>query len=180
MMLLALTSLALEPEAEVPLSSAKPLAMMEKLEPLSGIWSLTRKITEDGGQTWQDTTVSKVQIRARQNGMLLEEAAVGEDDSVFHVVVLLSYDQYQFVFRQAAIEDYWGLMDVSEGTIEDDVLVMDNLESKTFYPMDNGRLRALRIRVELTTPSRTSYIDESYDRGHTWAPLFELHYRLIN
>ena len=180
MMLLALTSLAIEPETEIPVSSAKPLAMMGKIQPLNGAWSLTRKTTDDGGQTWQDLAESKVLVRSRQNGMLLEEATVGEDDSLFHVVVLLSYDQYQRVFRQIAIEDYWGMMDVSEGTIKNGVLIMDNLESKTFYPMDNGRLRALRIRVELTTPYRTSYIDESYDNGRTWLPLFQLHYQLTN
>jgi len=161
-----------------PDDSKIPLQEMKKLNPLLGTWSVKREMTTDGGKTWEPYAKATVQVKAAHRGLLIEELAQDPEDSLFNVGTYLTYDQYQQVFRQAAVEDYWGVMDISEGKIVGDALVLTNTESETYYPMEKGQLRALKVSIEIASPNRTVNIDESYDGGKNWAPTFRLHYAL--
>jgi len=159
--------------------SREPYMQMAKLNVLIGTWLVERQKSDNGGKSWTFYSAATVQVKPRMKGLLLEEFVLQAKNSSFNMGTYISYDQYQKVFRQAAVEDYWGLMDISEGKVEGDTLILINTESKTYYPMGEGRLRALKVRVELSSPSRMIFIDESYDEGKSWAPTFQLHYQLL-
>lgn len=160
-------------------SSQKPYEMMQHLTPLIGKWSMSREQTKDNGKTWAAHPKTRIEIKFKQNGLLLEQLAIDGDGADFHMAIYTSYDQYQESYRQAAIEDYWGLMDISEGQIVNGSIVFTNTKSQTYYPMENGRLRALRLTVELKAPTRYIYIDESYDDGVNWNKTFRIHYQKL-
>lgn len=164
---------------EVPEESLEPYQMMQKLAPLVGTWEMARERTFDGGKTWEAYPSQLMKVEYRQKKMMLEESVVNVTPDGFHMLIFLSYDQYQNVYRQAAVEDYWGLMDISEGTIVDGNLIMTNTESKTYYPMENDRLRALKVTMELASPKRVVLLDESYDDGATWSPSFRITYTKV-
>lgn len=176
---LLLISSSVSAEVERPKDSQKPYAMMQKLAPLVGTWSMVRERTMDGGKTWETYPATTIQVQYKQKSLMLEEAAVTLENNGFHMSIYISYDQYQQVYRQAAMEDYWGLMDISEGQLDGNTLVFTNTKSRTYYPMEGGRLRALKLRVELKSPSRMIYIDESYDEGNSWSPSFRIQYTLL-
>jgi len=166
-------------DGDRPAESEKPYVMMQKLAPLVGTWSMSRARTMDGGATWETYPPQLMKVAYRQKAMMLEESVVNVTPDGFHMLIFISYDQYENVYRQAAVEDYWGLMDISEGMLVDDKLVMTNTEAKTYYPMENDRLRALKITMELTSPKRVVLLDESYDDGKTWAPSFRITYTKV-
>jgi len=164
---------------QIPDDSKTPYNMMSKLATLAGSWSVERLYTEDAGRSWSPYAKAQVHVKYQSKKLMLEELALEPDGKFFNMRTFISYDQYQQVFRQAAMEDRWGIMDISEGKIVGDILVFSNTQSKTYYPMEGGRLRALKVRMELKSPQRFVYIDESYDDGKTWAPTFKMHYRLL-
>lgn len=165
--------------ADIPSDSQKPHKMMSKLAELAGSWSVERLYSKDAGNSWAPYAKAQVQVKYQNKKLMLEQLALQPEGQFFNMRTFISYDQYQEVFRQVAIEDRWGFMDISQGKIVGDMLVLSNTHSKTYYPMDGGRLRALKVRMQLTSPLRTVFIDESYDDGKTWAPVFKMHYRLL-
>ena len=177
--LLVFTISGLALDAPRPDESAKPWAMMQKLSPLVGSWRMTRERTFDNGKSWTVYPPSTVKLAYNQKGLLLEQQPIGGDEDGFHLAIFTSYDQYQGVYWQAAIEDYWGLMDISEGQLVDGALIYTNTESQTYYPMEKGRLGALRLTVELKSPLRFVRIEESYDGGVSWAKAFRIRYEKL-
>lgn len=171
---------AVLPTASAEDPSLLPRSKMELLEPLVGRWEVDREQTLDGGESWRTIPAMLVDVRYRNKGLLLEETSVDVDDPSFHVLSFVTFDQFQDVFRQAVAEDHWGMMDISEGELTDGLLVVDNLESQTFYPMGESGLRALRISHQISSPERVVYIDESYDQGTSWSPLFRFNYTLVS
>ncbi len=159
--------------------SKAPLAAMQHLEPLQGKWELIVRSSFDNGTTWQKGETQIVELLPRHKGMILAE--LPEDLAVpgFHMESYLSFDQYRQVYRKAAIDDVWGIMDIYEGKLEGDHLVMDNLRSGTHFPISDGVWRAFRLDIELTQPNRKIVIDKSDDGGKTWQPAFVAEYKKV-
>ena len=95
-----------------------PLAAMQALSVLSGEWLIQSKFSPDNGETWQESPANTVSVGLRQKGKMLAETPQEPEKPGFHVESLITYDQYRKVYRMAAIDDHWGLMDVYEGQIE--------------------------------------------------------------
>ncbi|WP_417460852.1 DUF1579 family protein [Kordiimonas sp.] len=159
-----------------PKVSEKPYAMMQKLAPLAGEWSMVNEYSPDGGKTWSKAPAAVVSVEFRLKGMLLAEKPDDLDTPGFKLETDLSYDQYRDVYRKAVVDDTWGIMDVYEGTLEGDKLVMTNLKSGTTFPMGNGVERAFRLTIKIATPKRMMTIDASDDGGTTWMPAYKLTY----
>ena len=87
-------------------------------------------------------------------------------------------DLHAFVLQEAsaAIDDHWGLMDVYEGQIEGDALVLTNLKAGTFFPIGPDAWRAFRITLELKPEERLMIVDKSDDGEKNWQPNFEISY----
>jgi hypothetical protein len=146
---------------------------MQRLEVLQGDYSLVVHVSNDDGRTWQEGPAQKVRLRLRHNGLLLEELPVELAEQGFHMNTYLSFDQYRSVYRKAAIDDVWGVMDIYQGNIVDDTLVLTNLESGTLFPVDRETWRGFRLSVPLKAGERTMLIEKTDDFGQSWQPAFK-------
>ncbi|MEE4244146.1 MAG: DUF1579 family protein [Kangiellaceae bacterium] len=165
--------------AATPKVSEVPLKMMRKLDMLSGEWQLSGRMTMNAGKTWSEIAPNRIEISSQHRGMLLTEQPVKLSNTAFNMLSFLTYDQYRKVYRKAAIDDTWGIMDLYEGKIVDNQLVLTNLKSQTFFPIGNDTWRAFRITMELKADKRKMVIEASDDRGQSWQPNFEMTYRKI-
>ena len=167
-------------ESKRPPVSEKPFSMMQKLNVLEGRWAMVTEITQDDGNTWQAMPASEVVIQLRHKGMILAEVPADTSTPGFHMETYITYDQYRKVFRKAAIDDVWGIMDLYEGTFQEDAIVFDNVASGTTFPIAKGVWRNFRLRLELKSPERKFLIEKSDDAGQTWQPSFRITYSLLN
>lgn len=164
----------------MPRTYEKPYSMMQKLAPMSGKWSMVVEMTNDGGVTWQATPAQIVDIAFRHKGMILAEIPADIHQSGFHMETYISYDQYRHVFRKAAIDDVWGVMDMYEGTLEGSTLVLTNLKADTSFPVMEGVWRHFRLSVEVASPRRVMQIDKSDDGDNSWQPAFRATYTKLD
>lgn len=160
----------------VPEPSKEPLTAMQRLQGMLGTWQMVTEYSPDGGKTWQKSPPARSELKLRQKGMMLVETPLDTDQPGFHLETIFGYDQYRDVYRLVAIDDYWGIVDLYEGTIDDDKLVVTNLKSGTFFPIDEKTWRAFRIAIDLTGHTRQMVIHKSDDGGKTWQPNFTITY----
>ena len=163
-------------ETEIPEVSRVPLARMQALAMLAGQWQMTVYVTENDGVTWTPTPTQDVELKFVHKGMMLEEVPGDLDSPGFHMHTLITYDQYRNVYRKAALDDVWGILDLYQGTIEDGKLVIDNLDAGTFFPIDENTWRGFRLTMELKSGRRWMWIDKTDDNGKTWQPAFKSEY----
>lgn len=165
-------------EGERPAVSEKPYGMMQKLVVLEGRWQSVTEMTNDGGQTWQAMPPQMVDIHLRHKGMLLAEIPADTSGGGFHMETYISFDQYRNVYRKAAVDDVWGIMDMYEGQMVDGRIVFTNLKADTSFPIADGVWRHFRLTLELARPSRQMMIEKSDDGGKSWQPAFRVNYTL--
>lgn len=156
-----------------------PRNMMQSLTPLSGDYRLVVYSSDDDGETWQAGEPQTVSLSFKQNGLMLEELPLTPQTKGFHMASYLTYDQYRQVFRKAAIDDVWGIMDIYKGVIENDVLVMTNLDAGTFFPIGDNQWRGFRLRIPLIAGERTMWIDKTDNNGESFEPAFKAVYSPI-
>lgn len=152
---------------------------MQRLKVLEGDYSLVVHSSSDDGKSWQAGAAQKVSLRLRHNDLLLEELPVELAERGFHMNTYLTFDQYRSVFRKAAIDDVWGVMDIYQGNIVDDTLVLTNLESGTLFPVGDDSWRGFRLSVPLIAGERTMLIEKTDDLGQSWQPAFKSVYTPI-
>ncbi|MEM9303000.1 MAG: hypothetical protein AAGE01_12860 [Pseudomonadota bacterium] len=164
-------------EVERPAASEVPHARMQALAPLAGDWTMAMAMTSDGGATWQAFPTATVRFGWRMKELMLMESPVNPPPGGFHVETVFSWDQYRDVYRVAAMDDTWGLMDIYEGRLEDGKLTVDNVRSGTTFPVGEGVERHFRLAIPIHGDERTMVIDASTDGGQTWGPAFRVDYR---
>ena len=138
-----LTSVSCAQESGIPDVSRKPLQAMQRLAPLAGTWDMTVYVTADDGETWDATPTQVVDLEFVHKGFTLEEIPTDLAGPGFHMRTYLTYDQYREVYRKAALDDVWGILDLYEGQIEDGKLVQTNLKSGTLFPVGRGCMARL-------------------------------------
>ena len=162
-----------DPAPEPPGFSVKPLSMMAKLSDLAGIWDMQTLYSADAGKNWQDMGTTHVEIMYEQRNMMLSERPLTAKKTGFNMVSFITYDQYRNVYRKAAIDDVWGIMDLYSGNIKDNKLVLTNLESGTTFPEQGGGSRGFRLTLELSGDRREMTVEATLDNGKTWFPNFK-------
>ncbi len=163
-------------EESAPSVSTAPLQAMQRLAMLAGEWDMTVFTTADDGQTWDSNPAQIVVLKFAHKGFMLEEVPTDLDGPGFHMHTTLTYDQYRKVYRKAALDDVWGILDLYEGTLENDRLVLTNLASGTFFPLEDGRWRGFRLTLELKEDRRFMWVDKTDDEGESWQPAFKVEY----
>lgn len=155
--------------------SDTPRAELAKLAPLLGTWIQTMSSTSDGGETWQTSAPETVSLVMRNKGLLVAETPHDTSGPGFNIETYFTYDQYRQVFRMAAMDDVWGLMDVYEGVMSDDGLTVTNLRSQTGFPTEQG-LKLFRLQFQMPEGNeRWVIIDGTFDGGDSWEPAFKIH-----
>lgn len=143
---------------------------------LSGDWSVTIYTSEDDGDTWTAAGTEPVSIKFGHKGFMLEEVPGDLTTPGFHMHTFITYDQYRGVYRKAALDDIWGILDLYEGNIVDNKLVLDNLKSGTFFPIDEKTWRGFRLTLDLQPSNREMLVESTDDNGETWQARFKMHY----
>lgn len=168
---------AVSQEADVPQVSIKPLQYMQKLADLAGEWTMTTYLTSDNGDSWNSAGSGPVSLQFVHKGFMLEEIPGDLESPGFHMRTMITYDQYRDVYRKAALDDIWGIFDLYEGNMIDGRLVLDNLKSETFFPVENGAWRGFRLTIELDAKHRWMMVDQTDDNGESWQPMAKVEYR---
>ena len=161
---------------DVPEVSKVPLAKLAELEALAGHWEMTVHIADETGSTWNATPPQAVELRFAHKGMMLEEVPAELDTPGFHMHTIITYDQYRQVYRKAALDDVWGILDLYEGELIDGRLVFTNLKAGTLFPVGEETWRGFRLTMELNSERRWMWIDKTDDQGTTWQPAFKSEY----
>ena len=168
---------SIQAQENVPEPSKAPLAAMQKLAPMTGVWSAHTEYSADNGANWQTMARADVEFSYQLKNLVLAEAPDDHQSSGFQTATFFSYDQYRKIYRIAVMDDTWGIMDIYEGDIENDKLVVTNLRSKTFFPIDEKTSRAFRLTIDISGASaRRMEIDKSDDGGKSWQPNFVVSY----
>lgn len=163
----------------IPLASEKPLRMMQELSALEGRWSMTMEIATEDSSSWDKLAPEIVDISYRQKGMILAEVPASLSTPAFHMESYITFDQYREVYRKAAIDDVWGIMDIYEGVRVNDTIVFTNLRSGTTFPIAENQWRNFRLTLEIATPTRTFLVEKSDDSGNSWQPAFRSTYQKL-
>lgn len=158
-----------------------PKKNMQKLEQLIGRWTVTNEMMSETDKKWQIISTSVVKYEWRQNAMLIAEIPEKSASNSFHMETYIAFDQYRNTYRKAAIDDIWGIMDIYEGNIINNSLVMTNLKSGTFFPVGEGNIwRAFKLEIELAHSKRVTMVYKSDDDGLHWEPAFRVTYVALN
>lgn len=152
-----------------------PKTQMKTLAPLLGIYETVTEFSPDGGTTWQAGPAKKIEISLRQKGLMMAEVPLDTSGPGFHMENYLTFDQYRKVYRKAAIDDTWGVMDIYEGSFKDGQLTLTNLKSRTTFPTETGE-RFFKLMIEVKSGPRWMYIHASEDGGKSWQPSFRVSY----
>lgn len=149
--------------------------LQEALQPLAelvGSWEM-QAIDQDPQGNWVERTRTVAEIEPTLGGKFLRESAeLDVAAGRLEYVMLLGHDPFQKIYRMSWNDSLAGLADVYEGTIEDGVLVLDNLRSETFWGSRDGtKSWAFRLEfdLEVENGTREMRVHTSDDRGATWS-----------
>ena len=142
---------------------------MQALAFLDGTWTATYHAYAEDGTTTEVGQNESVYSRSL-NGQLIEEShTVLGTGPAFPMRSFYSWDSVRGVYRLAAVDENGGMMDIYEGTLKGNALVMDNLAHGTFYALDDGREMAFRLNWTFVSDDEVDLrVEMSLDRGKTW------------
>ncbi len=164
---------------DIPETAAEPYAAMRLLDPLLGDWTITTEVMTQEGE-WRRQSVAHASVASSMNGLLLTEAEVEREPTEATNPALkldITYDQYRDLYRAAAIDDGWGIMDIYEGNIEEGSLVLTNIRAGTSFPLGDGRELVFRLSLPLEGDTRIMTVDMSDNKGELWRPFYKLTYQ---
>ena len=142
---------------------------MRALGFLDGTWTATYFAYAEDGTTAEVGRSESIYSRSL-NGQLIEEShTVLGNGPAFPMRSFYSWDSRKGVYRLAAVDENGGMMDIYEGTLTDNTLVMDNLAHGTFYALEDGREMAFRLNWTFVADDEVSLrVEMSLDHGETW------------
>lgn len=158
-----------------------PLEKMAKFETLLGNWQTKNYEYQDN--EWKQIATSTATFSKKLKGkMITEEISNLEPNTSFIVETLISFDQYRDIYRLAAIDDTYGLMDIYEGDfIEDGVIQFTNFRSGTNFPTGDGGEMYFRLTLsEINNDTRELLVENTIDHGKTWTPMNKNIFKKIN
>lgn len=149
-----------------------PLEKMAKFEMLLGSWQTDNYVFKDG--EWAQFATSTTTFSKKLKGKLItEEISDLKPNNSFIVETLISFDQYRDIYRLAAIDDTYGLMDIYEGDfIKDGVIQFTNFRAGTNFPTEDGGDMYFRLTFsEIDKNTREFLVENTVDKGATWSPM---------
>ncbi|PWQ99260.1 hypothetical protein DKT75_01560 [Leucothrix arctica] len=143
---------------------------------MQGEWDVEAHIMGDNGQ-WAATPIPKeTAIYPIFEGTAHRETMkIAYGDMVVSLFFSWSYDQYRQVYRMISCDDQSGLMSVLEGNFIEgtDTVVIDDVRAGTSMVEAEGEASFSQLSSSKTSEdSFTDILSESYDKGHTWNPIF--------
>ncbi|WP_394693405.1 DUF1579 family protein [Hyphobacterium sp.] len=158
-------------------SAQNSSAALDFLDNHEGDWTVSgRMMTPDG---WVETSDQPATIESLYDGRAyIERSTVDFGSEVSGLTTLISWDVFREVYRVAAVDESYGLLDVYEGHLDDvGRLSVTNLRADTYFPA--GPTGEMHFRLSWTFVDEDRFVfevDLTTDRGETWSPYFELTY----
>lgn len=149
-----------------------PFEKMEKLNFLLGTWDTTNYAYEDN--EWRKIAASSATFSTRLKGKLItEEISNLVPGGGFIVETFISYDQYRELYRLAAVDDTYGLMDIYEGDfVAGNVFQLTNLRAGTSFPLGDGSSMYFRLTFANINSNKLEFlVENSLDGGEIWTPM---------
>ncbi|MCC3859741.1 DUF1579 family protein [Pseudemcibacter aquimaris] len=149
-----------------------PLEKMAMLSSILGEWDTVQYLWQD--DEWKQIATSDVTYHSKLKGKLItEEISNLVPDNIFIVETFITYDQYRNLYRLAAVDDTYGLMDIYEGDfISENELQLTNLRAGTNFPSQNDGEMYFRLTfTEIDKNTREFLVEKSSDEGANWEPM---------
>ncbi len=142
---------------------------MQALAFLEGTWTSTYFTYSADGDREVVGANESVYTRSLDGQLIEESHTVLGTGPAFPMRSFYTWDARKRVYRLAAIDQNGGMMDVYEGSLIDDRLVMDNLAHETFYATDDGGEMAFRLNWAFVSEDAVDLrVEMSLDEGETW------------
>jgi hypothetical protein len=145
------------------------------LQFMVGEWDIQAYSMGDEGE-WQDSPLpSYTKIEPLFDGAFLQEQVVPMQigDATVRFFIMWSYDKYREKFRMLACDDHDGLMDILEGNLEGDTMIVSNIGTGTAMLDVDGQ--QVNLRLSSTKNGDDSFTDEmheSFDGGQSWSAVY--------
>lgn len=142
---------------------------LSQLQALEGEWQQTFLQVDETG-TYQPVGTSTSRIEVKLGGKLVQEQTVIKTATAeFPLLVNYTYDRVRGVYRKSSTDGVTGLMDIQEGSFENGVLTLSNVNRQTWFVGSSGKELAFHITFDLNNPERPLMTaDLSADYGKTW------------
>jgi hypothetical protein len=149
-----------------------PIEYIAKLDNILGYWQ-TNHYEYASDNTWTLIATSTTEFTKVLKGKLIVEKVKNmHPANGFIVETYISYDQYRNLYRLAAIDDIYGLMDIYEGKLENKTLQVTNLRAGTYFPSgENGKMHFRLSFTETTKNNREFLVERSDNEGTSWIPM---------
>jgi hypothetical protein len=154
---------------------------LEILEGHEGQWTVSgRRLDPDG---WTDITPQMAEIESVYGGRAyVETTQIDFGGSQSGLQTTLTWDGFRDVYRIAALDEGFGLLDVYEGRLDTDGrLVATNLRSDTYFEFGEDTRLHFQLRWSFISDDRFMFdVLMTADGGASWTPYFELEYRRVD
>jgi len=142
------------------------------LDNIIGDWS-KEEFSYSDDETLKLVSSSKITFEKTLSGFQISGATFDiTPTDAMNVGLAFTYDQYRKVYRMSVVDSIYGLMDIYEGTMNDDNnLMLDNMTSDTSFPGEGGTMY-FRFTLDIKDKNKISYLIESTsNKGEKWSPM---------
>ncbi len=152
----------------IPFGHAESDAM-RALAFLEGTWAATYYAYTETGDKEPVGNNESVYTRSLDGQLIEESHTVLGTGPAFPMRSFYTWDARKQVYRLAAIDQNGGMMDVYEGSLIDNRLVMNNLAHETFYATADGSEMAFRLNWTFVSDDTIDLrVEMSLDQGESW------------
>ncbi|MDA8017913.1 MAG: DUF1579 family protein [Thermoanaerobaculia bacterium] len=158
-------SMELNVDVEPSLFTMPPPPGMEPWVALAGNWKVVVERTPGpGAEPTQSERTSEIELALGDT--LLQERYESDGEGV---LVSLTFDRFQNVYRRTAIDSGRGLLDVQIGTQQEDgSIILDNLETGTFIMGGPRKVNLRTTYSDLSSEGFVAVVEGSFDGGESW------------
>jgi hypothetical protein len=144
-----------------------PPAEMVRLQPLIGEWRVA--LSTSSGKSITGARPFTISQELGGTTVVMRGAYPGGSGPEISILVLLCYDRFNHRYRMAVADDYSAQLDIYEGTLEENRLVLDNLRANTFIPDEAGKPQHVQAQFTLEKDHFTIATRGTVDGGRTWS-----------
>ena len=142
---------------------------MRALAFLEGTWTAAYYAYTETGDKEPVGNNESVYTRSLDGQLLEESHTVLGTGPAFPMRSFYTWDARKKVYRLAAVDQNGGMMDIYEGVLIGNRLVMDNLAHKTFYATADGSEMAFRLNWTFVSDESVDLrVEMSLDQGQSW------------
>jgi len=149
---------------------------IERLASLAGEWQVTGTMLGLDGTAVKIRSRSKIE-RTLDGASLEERSSYLLPPNAVEFLCIRSWDSFRSRYRMACIDSLTGLLDVYEGELVNDRLVMTNLSTGTYAETNGTRMYGRQAVEDISDDSFLVTWEFSLDDGSTWQRYGRLQYR---